>query len=111
MGDDPYLPDLTSQAVSRGNGSSATGGIVNNIHAGLSKNGQLFVVVASCLALGLSVGAVVIAALGGREAARAEREARMLQYYLLELDARVIGAGIKPDSEAISKKLEEAESN
>ena len=39
------------------------------------------------------------------DADRCERETRMLEYYLLELDAKVIAAGIKPPEEAISLKL------
>ncbi len=39
------------------------------------------------------------------QAAVAERETRMLQYYLLELDARAIRYGIKTDDESIAKKL------
>lgn len=42
------------------------------------------------------------------DARLAERESRMLQYYLLELDAKVIKAGIKPASEAISKRIQES---
>lgn len=37
----------------------------------------------------------------------AEREARMQQYYLLELDAKFIAAGLKKPEEAISKKQQE----
>ena len=35
------------------------------------------------------------------------RETRLLQYYLLELDSRVIRYGIKRPEEAIAKKLDE----
>lgn len=40
------------------------------------------------------------------DARRAERETRMLEYYLLELDAKVIAAGIKAPEDAIAKKLD-----
>lgn len=38
---------------------------------------------------------------------RAERESRMQQYYLLELDAKLISAGLKKPEESISKKQQE----
>lgn len=34
-------------------------------------------------------------------------ETRMLEYYLLELDAKFINAGLKDPAEAISKRLQE----
>jgi len=37
----------------------------------------------------------------------AEREARMLEYYLLELDAKFIGAGLKKPDDSIARKLQE----
>jgi len=59
------------------------------------------------IGLALLAAVSLILALWARsDAARAERESRMLQYYLLELDARVIAAGIKKEDESISKKLE-----
>lgn len=54
---------------------------------------------------GISIGLAVYAI---NKANTSEREARMLQYYLLELDAKVIKAGIKGHDEAISKQLEES---
>lgn len=39
-------------------------------------------------------------------AQRSEREARMLQYYVLEMDAKLIAAGMKKPDEAVSKRLE-----
>lgn len=38
-----------------------------------------------------------------------ETETRMLEYYLLELDAKVIAAGIKPESDSIAAKLKSKE--
>lgn len=35
----------------------------------------------------------------------AEREARMLQYYVLEMDAKLIAAGVKRPDEAVANKL------
>lgn len=37
-----------------------------------------------------------------------QREVRMQQYYLLELDAKFIGAGLKKPDDAIAKKLQES---
>ena len=68
-------------------------------------SGKHLAVVAVCAALCGIAGALSIWA--AYTAVRAEREARMLQYYLLELDARVIEAGVKPADEAISTKLKE----
>lgn len=36
---------------------------------------------------------------------RTEKETRMLEYYLLELDAKFISAGLKPAEESIAQKL------
>jgi hypothetical protein len=41
------------------------------------------------------------------EASRMEREARMLQYYVLEMDAKLIAAGFKTDAESVARKLKE----
>ena len=56
-----------------------------------------------CLLAGF---AAALATFSMVEAQRSEREARMLQYYLLELDAKAIAAGIKKPEDAISKRLE-----
>lgn len=53
-------------------------------------------------------GMAVVLAIGARmDAQRAEREARMLQMYVLELDAKLIAVGYKTDAEALAKKLRE----
>jgi hypothetical protein len=79
MGDDPFVPGLTSEAVSHGSGSSATGGQAIHIHHdhGLSKGQSLFVVVASCLAIGLALGAVVMMAWG--QSIQREHNRQMLE--------------------------------
>ncbi len=61
MGDDPLLPQplIHADAVSGQGGSAATGGSVTNIHTGLSKGGQLSVVIIACLALGIAIGCAV----------------------------------------------------
>lgn len=54
--------------------------------------------------LAISVGANVL--LGLAYMAN-ETETRMLEYYLLELDAKFINAGLKDPAEAIAKKLQQ----
>lgn len=39
--------------------------------------------------------------------AQSEREARMLEYYVLEMDAKLIAAGFKTDAESVAKRLKE----
>jgi hypothetical protein len=58
------------------------------------------------IALGVSVIVNVFLILSYRTL---ERETRMYQYYLLELDAKFIGAGLKKPDEAIAKKLQKQE--
>lgn len=51
---------------------------------------------------GLAIG---LAAFSFAESKNSEREARMLEYYLLELDAKFINAGLKDPADAIATKL------
>lgn len=37
----------------------------------------------------------------------AERESRMLQYYVLEMDAKLIAAGVKKPEESVAHKLKQ----
>lgn len=53
----------------------------------------------AALAIAFGVCALIIAQ-------RSERESRMLQYYVLEMDAKLIASGIKKPDEAASKRLE-----
>jgi hypothetical protein len=53
---------------------------------------------------GLSIGLAVFAFSASRNA---DREARMLEYYLLELDAKFINAGLKDPAESIANKLKQ----
>lgn len=55
----------------------------------------------------LSGVAIALAMLAWARASDSERETRMLEYYLLELDAKAIAAGIKRPEEAIANKLKE----
>lgn len=41
------------------------------------------------------------------EAQKSEREARMLQYYVLEMDAKLIAAGVKKPEDAVANKLKQ----
>lgn len=54
--------------------------------------------------LAASVAANIFLGFAYREAGT---ETRMLEYYLLELDAKFINAGLKDPAEAISKKLQQ----
>lgn len=58
------------------------------------------------LAFALATAALVLAAWAIHDANIAEREARMYEYYTLELDAKLIAAGIKKPEDAISKRQE-----
>lgn len=53
---------------------------------------------------GISIGLTVFAFSAARDA---DREARMLEYYLLELDAKFIKAGLKDETESIANKLKQ----
>ncbi len=55
----------------------------------------------------LSGAAIALAWFATLRANDSEREARMLQYYLLELDAKVIASGIKRPEDSIARKLKE----
>jgi len=52
------------------------------------------------IAVALAVGAML-------NASRAERETRMLEFYILELDAKLVAAGYKTDAESIARKLKD----
>jgi hypothetical protein len=58
--------------------------------------------------LALAFGCIAI--MGGfwsiSEAQKAERESRMLQYYVLEMDAKLIAAGIKKPDESVAQQQE-----
>ncbi len=56
----------------------------------------------SALVAGIAVALAIDARI---DASKAEREARMLEYYVLELDAKLIAAGFKTDAESIATKL------
>ena len=62
------------------------------------------ILVVLTLLCGLSIGLTIFAFAGARNA---EREARMLEYYLLELDAKFINAGLKEPAESIAEKLKQ----
>jgi len=55
--------------------------------------------------LAVLCGISLVRSEAARDAAqKAERESRMQQYYLLEMDAKLIAAGIKKPDEAIAKR-------
>jgi len=45
--------------------------------------------------------------MGWHASVKAERETRMLEYYLLELDAKFISSGLKKPEDSIAEKLKE----
>jgi hypothetical protein len=98
MGDDPYLP-----LAGHNNANGNTIIQVSNI----GKTGIIILVLSVGAAFGLAAGALTVASINSREADRAEREARMLQYYVLEMDAKLIAAGFKTDAESVANKLKE----
>lgn len=127
MGDDPLPAALVhTDVVSGQGGSAATGGSVVNIHPPISKNGTLALVLVTGLALGIAGGALLmansdkaetresVATLRSEVAAlrednqRKEREVRMLEYYVLEVDGKLIHAGLIEPREkwSPSKKAE-----
>jgi hypothetical protein len=78
------------------------GGTQNNSSAVINDRTALYVGVLAVLFSGVSFALALDARL---DAQRAERETRMLEYYVLELDAKLIAAGVKTDAESIAKKL------
>lgn len=66
MGDDPLLPEplIRTEQTPAAGASAATGGSNITVNHGLSKGNQLVVVIIACLALGLSIGAIVVLAWG-----------------------------------------------
>ena len=68
-------------------------------------SGKHVAVVALCAAL--CAGSMVYAMLANTKAEDARMESRMLQYYVLEMDAKLIAAGFKTDAESIARKLKE----
>ena len=60
----------------------------------------------SVFSLALAAAAIVTAFWAIHEAGVAEREARMYEYYTLEMDAKLIAAGVKKAEEAIAKRKE-----
>lgn len=60
----------------------------------------------SVVSLALAAAAIVLAGWAIHDANIAEREARMYEYYTLELDAKLIAAGIKKPEDAIAKRKE-----
>lgn len=78
--------------------ATSNGNTINN--DGLGRTGAIVLGIVSGLALGISIFCIW-------SASQSERETRMLEYYLLELDAKVIAAGIKKPEDSIAEKLKE----
>lgn len=62
------------------------------------------ILIAALLAV-LAGAAYVRSEAANTRANDAEREARMLQYYVLEMDAKLIAAGVKKPEESVANKL------
>jgi hypothetical protein len=121
MGDDPFIPVGNSAAHGS---SNAVNYFINN----LGKPSFTIMVVAIGLALGLSVGAVIVMAVGNAHSreqlaatqtlyesqisamsvrvSNAERETRMLEYYVMELDGKAMQHGIIRTEESWSATKE-----
>lgn len=83
--------------------SAAPGASANRNTNTIIDNGKYIATVAICAALcGVSA---VYAWAATEKANRSEERADLLQYYLLELDAKVIKAGVKQPEESIAGKL------
>lgn len=83
-----------------GSAAKATGGSVNMPISPWI----LPVLVLLAILSGVSIGLTTFAF---TQAEKADREARMLEYYLLELDAKFINAGLKDPAESIANKLKQ----
>ena len=78
------------------------GSTQNNSSAVINDRTALYVGIISVLVSGISIALALDARL---DAQRAERESRMLEYYVLELDAKLIAAGAKTDADSIARRL------
>ncbi len=57
----------------------------------------------------LSGMSIAFAIFSMRESAKSERETRMLQYYVLEMDAKLIASGVKSPGESVAQNLNKGE--
>lgn len=80
------------------------GGTTNINRVIVSERGALILIMAL---LAVLCGIAMVRSESARdEAQKAERESRMQQYYLLEMDAKLIAAGVKKPEEAIARQQE-----
>ncbi len=97
------MTDVTPQQTKvEAGGTYAAGG-----SATINDRTALYVGILAVLASGISLSLALDARL---DAQRSERETRMLEMYVLELDAKLVAAGFKTDAETIAKKLREQKS-
>lgn len=61
----------------------------------------------SILAMVFASVAIVMAGVAWYQTSIAEREARLLQYYVLEMDAKLISSGVKKPDDSVASKLKE----
>ncbi len=80
--------------------AKARGASIVQIESG--KLVPLIIVLALVAGAGIAVSVAALSYAGV-----AERESRMLQYYVLEMDAKLIAAGVKKPEESVASKLKE----
>lgn len=97
------IPDsYRTRAVDCGDIYTEEHGNTNINRVIVSEKGAIILVAAL---LAVLCGISLVRSEGARdEAMKAERESRMQQYYLLEMDAKLIAAGIKKPDEALAKQ-------
>ncbi|HEU4600510.1 MAG TPA: hypothetical protein VFS24_01010 [Steroidobacteraceae bacterium] len=85
------MPEESWHGTRNSNNSGVT---INN----LGKTSYILLAVFAGFAVGCGIFALLAAQ-------HAERETRMLEYYVLEMDAKLIAAGVKKPEEAVAKQL------
>jgi predicted kinase len=95
-------PDtVASGSPESAHGRADRGASVNQIRIQVSDK------MVMAVALSMAAAAMISSFWAIHEANIAEREARMLEYYTLEMDAKLISHGVKTPDEAVSRQLGE----
>ena len=74
-------------------------GVVMSVESNKLSPWLMVASILSALACSISIWALILAQ-------QSERESRMLEYYVLEMDSKLIASGVKKPEEAVSKRLE-----
>jgi hypothetical protein len=90
---------IANQSAAADHAHAASGSSVNQIR--ITDKSKALVIISILVAFNACMTALMYAK--WREA---ERETRMQEYYLLELDAKFIGAGLKKPEESIARKIQ-----